>query len=117
MQPRHLNGTQARVDGDAAFLLFGIVVGLGRAFIDAAELVLGPGVVEQVLGGRGLAGVDVGDDAEVADAASGRADLALAMTHPEVRSATEVQRTQSKTDKGQRPRVRETRVSRHLGLC
>ena len=55
------------VDGDAALLLFRVVVGLGRALVDAAELVLGAGVVEQVLGGRGLAGVDVGDDAEVAD--------------------------------------------------
>ena len=36
-------------------LLFGVVVGLGGALIDAAELVLGPGVVEQVLGGGGLA--------------------------------------------------------------
>ena len=67
VQSRHLNGMQARVDGDAAFLLLGVVVGLGGALIDAAELVLGPGVVEQVLGGRRLAGVDVGDDAEVAD--------------------------------------------------
>ncbi len=55
------------VDGDAALLLFGVVVGLGGALIDAAELVLGPGVVEQVLGGRRLAGVDVRDDADVAD--------------------------------------------------
>ena len=43
------------VDGDAAFLLLGVVVGFGGPFVHAAELVLGPGVVEQVLGGRGLA--------------------------------------------------------------
>ena len=55
------------IDGDAAFLLFGVVVGFGGAGVDGAEPVLGPGVVEQVLGGRGLAGVDVRDDAEVAN--------------------------------------------------
>src|SRR5262249_39788480 len=59
------------VDGDAAFLLLGVVVGLGGALIDAAEAVLGAGVEEQVLGGGGLARVDVGDDADVAVAVDG----------------------------------------------
>ena len=68
------------VDGDAAFLLLGVVVGLGGALIDAAELVLGPGVVEQVLGGGRLAGVDVGDDADVADLAQVGVGVAAAMT-------------------------------------
>src|SRR5262249_42169631 len=54
------------VDGDAALLLLRVVVGFGRALIDAAELVLGAGVVQDVLGGRRLARVDVGDDADVA---------------------------------------------------
>jgi hypothetical protein len=55
------------VDGDATFLFFGIVVGLGGAFVHPAELVLGPGVVGKVLGGRGFARIDVRDDADVAD--------------------------------------------------
>ena len=46
-----------------------IVVGLGGALVHGAEAVRGAGVVEDVLGGRRLAGVDVGDDAEVANLA------------------------------------------------
>src|SRR5262249_47716133 len=55
--------------GDAALLLLRVVVGLGVALVDGAELVLGAGVEQQVLRRRGLAGVDVGDDAQVADLA------------------------------------------------
>jgi WD40 repeat protein len=55
------------VNGDAAFLLLGVVVGFRGALVHAAELVLGPGVVEQVFGGGRLAGVDVRNDPEVAD--------------------------------------------------
>ena len=62
-----LEGNAGAVDGDAAFLLFLVVVGVGGALIDAAELVLGAGVKEDVLGGRRLAGIDVGNDADVAD--------------------------------------------------
>src|SRR5208283_326043 len=57
------------VDRDAAFLLLGIVIGLGGARVDVTELVLGAGVVQNVVGGRGFAGVDVRNDAEVADLA------------------------------------------------
>ena len=83
---RHSNGTQARVDGDAALLLLGVVVGLGGALVDAAELVLGAGVVEQVLGGGGLAGVDVGDDAEVADVGQVESMSSFAIGAPLVKS-------------------------------
>src|SRR5207253_1141197 len=55
------------IDGDAAFLLLLVVVGLSGAGVDGAQAVRGGGVIEDVLGGRGLAGVDVGNDAEVAD--------------------------------------------------
>src|SRR5262249_24498363 len=55
------------VDGDALGLLEGVEVGGGVALVHVADLVLGPAVVEQALGGRGLAGVDVGDDADVAE--------------------------------------------------
>ena len=69
VQSRQCERDAGAVDGDAAFLLFRVPVGVGGAFIDGAELVLGAGIVEQVFGGRGLARVDVGDDAEVADLA------------------------------------------------
>ena len=55
------------IDGDAAFLLFLVVVGLGRAGIDSAQAIRGAGIIEDMLGGRRLAGIDVRNDAEVAD--------------------------------------------------
>ena len=55
------------IDRDAAFLLFGVIIGFGGAGIDGAEPVLGAGVVKQVLRGRGLAGIDMRNDAEVAN--------------------------------------------------
>src|SRR6185503_11099695 len=60
------------VDRDAALLLFGIAVGFGRAFVDLADAVLGAAQEQHPLGDRRLAGVDMGDDADVAD----RLDLA-----------------------------------------
>src|SRR5207244_7339686 len=53
--------------GDAALLLLLVPVRLRGPLIDAAQLVLGAGVIEDVLGGRRLAGVDVGDDADIPD--------------------------------------------------
>ncbi len=55
------------VDGDAAFLLLLVVVGVGRTFIDAAELVRGAGVEQDMLRGRGLACINVRNNPEVAD--------------------------------------------------
>ena len=57
-----------RVDRDAALLLLGIEVGDGGPLVDVAHLVAGFGVVQHPLGDGGLAGVDVGNDADVADA-------------------------------------------------
>src|SRR5205085_1836900 len=54
-------GDARAVDGNAAVLLLGVVVGVGGAGVDLAQAVLGAGVVEDVFGGGGLAGVDVGD--------------------------------------------------------
>jgi len=42
-------GDAGAVDGDAAILLLGVVVRIGSALIDAAQLVLGAGVIEDVL--------------------------------------------------------------------
>jgi hypothetical protein len=56
-----------RVDRDAALLLFGVEVHDGGAFVHLADLVHATGVVQDALGGRGLAGVDVGGDADVAN--------------------------------------------------
>ena len=54
-----------RSDGDAAFALEVERVGLGRAGVDAADVVDRAGGEEESLGESGLTGVDVGEDAEV----------------------------------------------------
>ena len=72
VQSRQRERDAGAVDGDAALLLLLVAVGVGVALVDGAELVLGAGVVEQVFGGRGLARVDVRDDAEVAESCSDR---------------------------------------------
>ena len=51
-------------------LLERVEVGGGVAVIDVADLVLGAAEVEDALGGRGLARVHVGDDADVAQFSS-----------------------------------------------
>ena len=53
------------LDRDAALLLFGQEIHRGRAFVNLAELVVPAGVVQHALGDGGLAGVDVGADADV----------------------------------------------------
>lgn len=58
-------------DGDATVSLLRVVVGDGRALVDLAALVGGPGGVEDPLGDGGLPGVDVGEDAEIADGGRG----------------------------------------------
>src|SRR5204863_768660 len=55
------------VDRDAALLLLGVEVHDGGAFVDLAHLVDLAGVIEDPLGDGGLAGVDVGGDADVAN--------------------------------------------------
>ena len=56
-------------DGDPAVTLLGVEVGDGRAVMDFAALVGGSGDIQDPFGDGGLAGVDVGEDAQVADAA------------------------------------------------
>jgi hypothetical protein len=65
-----------REDGDAAIALLRVEVGDGRAVVDLAALVRGPGGVQEPLGDGGLAGVDVGEDAQVADGGQGVGDVA-----------------------------------------
>ncbi len=60
-----------RVDRDAALGLFGVVVGRGRAHVDLARAMLRPAGEQHPLGDRRLAGIDVGDDADVADVFEG----------------------------------------------
>ena len=55
-------------DRDAALLLLHHPVHDGGALVDLAHLVGAPGVVEDPLGRRGLARVDVGHDPDVPDA-------------------------------------------------
>ena len=54
-----------RLDRDAALALELEGVGLGRAGVDAADVVDRAGVVEKSLGEGGLTGVDVGEDSEI----------------------------------------------------
>ena len=55
-------------DGDAALLLLHHPVHGRGALVDLADLVADAGVEEDALGRRGLAGIDVGHDADVAGA-------------------------------------------------
>ncbi len=57
-------------DGDAPFPLLVHPVHLGRALVNLAHAVDPPGVVEDALGERGLAGINVGDHTDVADPAN-----------------------------------------------
>jgi len=59
-------GGRRRGDRDATLLLLRHPVHHGRAFVDLAHLVSAPRVVQDALRGRGLAGVDVRHDADVA---------------------------------------------------
>ncbi len=54
-------------DRDAALLLLGHPVHRGGAVVDLADLVSDARVVQDALGGGGLAGIDVSHDADVAD--------------------------------------------------
>ena len=66
-------------DGDAALALLRHPVHLRLAVVDLADLVDAPGVEEEALADRRLAGVDVRDDADVAHAGQlARASSALA---------------------------------------
>ena len=61
-------GGRGRRDRDAALLLLHHPVHRRGTLVHLAQLVVAAGVVEDPLGGGGLAGVDVGHDADVADA-------------------------------------------------
>ncbi len=67
-----LRSRGGRRDRDAALLLLDHVVHDGRALVDLADLVGAAGVVEDALGRRGLARVDVGHDPDVAGLLEGK---------------------------------------------
>lgn len=60
-------GRGRRGDGDAALLFLFHPVHGGCAVVHLTNLVVDTGVVQDALGGCGLAGIDVRHDAEVAD--------------------------------------------------
>src|SRR5262249_3893105 len=64
-------GGGGRGDGDAALLLLLHPVHGGGALMDLADLVGAAGVIEDALGRRRLAGIDVGHDADVSVAIEG----------------------------------------------
>ena len=67
-----LRGGRGRRDRDAALLLLDHVVHDRGAFVHLADLVGAAGVVEDALGRRGLARVDVGHDPDVAGLLEGK---------------------------------------------
>ncbi|ANA99818.1 hypothetical protein BB28_19720 [Mycobacteroides chelonae CCUG 47445] len=62
-----VSGRRGRRDGDAALLLLLHPVHGGCAVVDLTDLVRDTGVEEDAFSRGGLAGIDVGHDAEVAD--------------------------------------------------
>ena len=68
--PLPLAGCAGRRDGDAALLLFGQIIHGGGAVMHFAHAVDFLRVEEQAFAQGGLAGVDVGDDADVAQGSS-----------------------------------------------
>ena len=60
-----LAGGRGRRDRDAALLLLLHPVHDGRALMDLADLVRNPGVEQDAFSRSGLAGIDVGHDADV----------------------------------------------------
>ena len=86
-----------RRDGDPALLLLGHVVHDRGALVDLADLVGLAGVVEDALGGRRLAGIDVRHDADVAVALE--RELTLGQFDHLLR------RTNTRKDPGHRHRV------------
>src|SRR6185369_5855900 len=66
-----LAGDRGAEDGDALLLLEDVPVGGRRPLVDVAHSMDREGVVEDPFGSGRLAGVDVGDDAEVPDLVEG----------------------------------------------
>ena len=60
-------GGSSRLDGDTTFLLLRHEVHGGGAVVGLADLVVLTGVEQNTLGSGGLAGIDVGHDADIAD--------------------------------------------------
>src|SRR5207249_11033449 len=65
--PRKRNA--GAINRDAAVLFLGIVIGVEGAGVDFAQAMFGPGNIEEMVSGGRLAGIDMGDDADVADLA------------------------------------------------
>jgi hypothetical protein len=61
-----LKGDAGGLNGDTAFLFFGIEVCRGGALIDSSDFVSEVGVEEHSFGNGGFSCVDMGDDADVA---------------------------------------------------
>ncbi len=62
-------GHAGRIDGDAALLLLRVEVGDRGALIDVAHAVRKAAVKQHPFGDGGFSGVDMGDDADVAEVA------------------------------------------------
>ena len=60
-------GGSSGLDGDTTFLLLRHEVHGGGAVVGLADLVVLTGVEQNTLGSGGLAGIDVGHDADIAD--------------------------------------------------
>jgi len=66
-QAAPLERDAGRLDGNALLPFQFHPIGLGGALIDATKAVDGPGIIEHMLGGGRLAGINMGDHANVAE--------------------------------------------------
>ena len=62
-----VEGYGGGLNGDTAFLFFGIVVGNGRTLIDHSDFVYEVGIEEHSFRNGGLTRIDMGNDADVAE--------------------------------------------------
>ena len=93
-------------DRDAALLLLGHVVHGRRAVVHFTDLVALAGVVEDALGRRGLAGVDVRHDADVACAIQGELALGHLLYFTSVSRCGYTNYRESRCAKGRKHEVR-----------
>ena len=97
-----------RADRDAVLLLLGDVVHVGTAIVDLADAVVGAGVEQDPLGERGLAGIDVCGDADVAHSVEVWRRELLGLGHDSL-----LARRSGLTGSRQRRRICMTPAARH----
>lgn len=83
-----VHGDGGAVDRDAALLLLRIEVHAGRAVVNLADAVVLARVEQDAFGDRGLARVDVGNDADVAEVSVVRVHGGSFVVKPQFRASS-----------------------------